>query len=225
MTKSLSLAIAVLLFWTLPGLAQEGLQVNFDVSGSVRTSDGFALPNVRVVFDRSGSKSDVRTDVNGEFKASLFHGDYLVSVEGAGHKASQPTVLQVGKGMVQVPMNLVVEVEDIPEGTINYPKIEKFVLPTYPPAARAVRAEGEVKVEARISTNGELLDTKALDGHPLLRAASVQAVRRWIFEPPASEQSVVVTFVFLVGELKNVTRLRINSYRHYVITPPPTVCP
>lgn len=72
----------VFLLCALPILAQEGVQVNFDVNGTVRSTDGFALPNFRVVFDRNGSRSDVRTDINGEFKTTLFHGNYLVSVEG-----------------------------------------------------------------------------------------------------------------------------------------------
>lgn len=48
-------------------------------------------------------------------------------------------------------------------------------LPKYPPAARAVKAEGAVSVLVKISEEGKVLEAQAVSGHPLLRAAAVNA--------------------------------------------------
>jgi TonB family protein len=60
---------------------------------------------------------------------------------------------------------------------INLPK------PAYPPAARAVKAEGTVAVQVTIGENGEVESARAVSGHPLLRAAAVEAARGAKFNP------------------------------------------
>ena len=50
--------------------------------------------------------------------------------------------------------------------------------PTYPPAAKAVRASGKVLLLIEIDEQGQVTKAKALDGHPLLRNASEGAIRR-----------------------------------------------
>lgn len=212
----------VFLLCALPILAQEGVQVNFDVNGTVRSTDGFALPNFRVVFDRNGSRSDVRTDINGEFKTTLFHGNYLVSVEGG----SRSTHLQVGRGMPDAPVDLILDASDLRDETRDYPVVERTELPAFPPAALAVRASGIVKVEARISIEGKVIEARYTEGHPLLRAASIQATRLWTFKPGSSERTVIVSFVFLPGsEVKKETKLQKNPYRHYIVAPNLRICP
>jgi hypothetical protein len=47
--------------------------------------------------------------------------------------------------------------------------------PPYPPAARAVRAEGIVSIQVLIDENGDVFSAQAVSGHPLLRAVSAQA--------------------------------------------------
>lgn len=55
--------------------------------------------------------------------------------------------------------------------------------PPYPAAARAVRAEGEVRVQVLIGETGRVVSANAVSGHPLLRGAAVQAARSAIFNP------------------------------------------
>jgi TonB family protein len=55
--------------------------------------------------------------------------------------------------------------------------------PSYPPAARAVRATGAVTVEVTVDTNGNVVSASAVSGHPLLRAAAAQAARSAKFSP------------------------------------------
>lgn len=54
--------------------------------------------------------------------------------------------------------------------------------PIYPAAARAVRASGSVRVGITIDELGNIESAKALDGHPLLRAAAEKAARESKFE-------------------------------------------
>jgi protein TonB len=55
--------------------------------------------------------------------------------------------------------------------------------PPYPPAARAVRAAGAVSVQVLIDESGNVVSATAVSGHPLLRAAAVQAARGARFSP------------------------------------------
>jgi TonB family protein len=55
--------------------------------------------------------------------------------------------------------------------------------PKYPAAARAVKAEGSVSVQVLIDEQGNVVSASAVSGHPLLRAASVEAAREAKFSP------------------------------------------
>jgi TonB family protein len=55
--------------------------------------------------------------------------------------------------------------------------------PVYPPAARAVRASGAVNVQVTVDEKGDVISASAVSGHPLLRAAAVQAARQAKFSP------------------------------------------
>jgi TonB family protein len=62
-------------------------------------------------------------------------------------------------------------------------KIATWVEPKYPPIARAARAGGPVMVEIEIDTQGTVTAARAVAGHPLLQAVTVQAARQWKFQP------------------------------------------
>lgn len=55
--------------------------------------------------------------------------------------------------------------------------------PAMPPAARAVDAKGAVHVQVLIDENGMVISTSAVSGHPLLRAAAVEAAKQAQFSP------------------------------------------
>jgi outer membrane biosynthesis protein TonB len=55
--------------------------------------------------------------------------------------------------------------------------------PSYPPAARAVRASGAVSVQVLIDENGGVFSAIAVSGHPLLRSASTVAACGSRFSP------------------------------------------
>jgi protein TonB len=59
----------------------------------------------------------------------------------------------------------------------------KQVRPAYPIAARQMRVQGPVQLEATISKEGNISDVKVLSGNPMLTGAAVEAVRRWKYKP------------------------------------------
>jgi TonB family protein len=80
-------------------------------------------------------------------------------------------------------------------GVVNG-KATNLVKPPYPAAARAVRAAGAVNVQVTIDESGNVISASAVSGHPLLRAAAVQAARSSKFSPTTiSGQPVKVTGV------------------------------
>jgi protein TonB len=66
--------------------------------------------------------------------------------------------------------------------------------PPYPPIAKAARASGTVVVQVLIDESGKVVSATAISGHPLLKAAAVQAAYGARFSPTMlSGQPVKVT--------------------------------
>lgn len=66
-------------------------------------------------------------------------------------------------------------------------KARRLVKPTYPPAARAVRASGAVGVQVTVDELGTVVSARPVGGHPLLRAAAVKAAFESKFSPTTLE--------------------------------------
>ena len=82
-------------------------------------------------------------------------------------------------------------------GVING-KAVNLVKPSYPAAARAVRASGTVNIQVVIDESGNVISATAVNGHPLLRAAAEQAARSSNFSPTLiSGKPVKVTGVIV----------------------------
>ena len=65
--------------------------------------------------------------------------------------------------------------KDLPKtisGGVLNAKSASLAKPTYPPAARAVRASGQVTVQVLIAEDGNMYSAEAINGHPLLRRSS-----------------------------------------------------
>jgi TonB family protein len=75
-------------------------------------------------------------------------------------------------------------------------RVKSKVQPTYPELARRMSVKGSVKLMVTVGQNGKVKTTKVVGGHPLLVAASEDAVRRWKFEPAAEEATGIVEFTF-----------------------------
>lgn len=72
---------------------------------------------------------------------------------------------------------------DVISGGVLNGKAFSLPKPSYPPAARAVRATGAVNVQVLVDTDGNVVEAKAVSGHPLLRQTAVTAARSAKFAP------------------------------------------
>jgi protein TonB len=87
-------------------------------------------------------------------------------------------------------------------GRISPPRPISTPPPTYPPIARAARAQGEVIIDAIIDEHGEVTEARAISGPGLLIPAALAAVSKWTYQPtllngePVSVQMhVIVNFM------------------------------
>lgn len=104
-------------------------------------------------------------------------------------------------------------VKQINKGVLNGSAVT-LAKPAYPPAARAVNAEGAVNVQITIDEEGNVVSASAVSGHPLLRQAAAQAARESKFNPTLlGGQAVKVTGVVVynfVGEDRAANWLKIG---------------
>lgn len=70
----------------------------------------------------------------------------------------------------------------IPLGVVNG-RATSLPKPPYPPAAIAVQAQGEVKVQVMIDETGRVVSASAISGHPLLRREAERAALNARFSP------------------------------------------
>jgi len=61
--------------------------------------------------------------------------------------------------------------------------VKKQVAPILPPEARAQGISGTVSIEVVLSKTGRLSKAEAIEGHPLLRQAAINALWQWQFRP------------------------------------------
>lgn len=89
-------------------------------------------------------------------------------------------------------------------GGVMNGRAKSLPAPAYPAAALAVRASGTVSVQITVDEEGNVISATAVSGHPLLRAAAVEAAREAKFAPVLLsgnpvKVSGVVTYNFVPG--------------------------
>jgi TonB family protein len=106
--------------------------------------------------------------------------------------------------------------EDMPPSIKKAPPINRIVSkgvingialslpkPEYSAAAKAVNAQGKVNVQVTIDESGKVISANAVNGHPLLQAASESAARRAKFSPTKlSDIPVKVTGVIVYNFIR-----------------------
>lgn len=70
----------------------------------------------------------------------------------------------------------------ISAGVLNA-KTKSMPQPAYPSVAKAARASGTVNVQVTVDESGNVVEAKAVSGHPLLQAAAIAAARQAKFSP------------------------------------------
>jgi protein TonB len=86
-------------------------------------------------------------------------------------------------------------------GVIKQAELVYHKDPDYPALARQMGAKGTVIVMAVIGTDGRVIKATAIQGHPLLRKAAEDAVRKWVYKPTLlngvpvqNESRIILTF-------------------------------
>ena len=106
------------------------------------------------------------------------------------------------------------EASDTPktiDGAVVNGKATNLARPAFPAAARAVRASGAVYVQVTIDEEGKVISAEAVAGHPLLRAAAVQAARASTFLPTTlSGNPVKVTGIIVYNFVSAMSFLQIG---------------
>ena len=74
-------------------------------------------------------------------------------------------------------------------------KLIQRVDPNYPIVARSMHLSGEVRLEATVGTDGRVRSVKTLEGHQILVAAAIDAVRRWRYQPASQNGTNVESIV------------------------------
>ena len=75
-------------------------------------------------------------------------------------------------------------------------KVKSKVVPDYPSLAKQMNVTGKVKIEATISADGHVSNTKVVGGSPLLVSSAMEALKKWRFEPAAKESTEIIEFDF-----------------------------
>lgn len=90
-------------------------------------------------------------------------------------------------------------------GHVRAPKAIVIVQPEYPPLAREAHIQGQVRIDAVLDEQGNVVEMKVVSGPPLLYQAALDALKKWKYEPtylndqPIAVQ-MIVTITFQLGQ-------------------------
>lgn len=68
------------------------------------------------------------------------------------------------------------------------------VSPVYTPAAKAVRVSGKIVVGVLVGENGDVECAETISGHPLLKKAVSETVKKWKFKKSETKYWGIITF-------------------------------
>jgi periplasmic protein TonB len=90
-------------------------------------------------------------------------------------------------------------------GHVRQPKVIVQVLPKYPVLARETHVQGQVRIDAVLDEQGNVVEMKIVSGHPLLYQAALDALKQWKYEPTYLNDRpiavrLIVTINFQLGQ-------------------------
>jgi protein TonB len=84
-------------------------------------------------------------------------------------------------------------------GRVRPPRAVSKPFPAYPTLARQTKVQGVVAIDAVLDTEGNVVEMRALSGHPLLIPAALEAVKQWKYEPTyLNDQAIAVQLIVTV---------------------------
>ncbi|HWX37894.1 MAG TPA: energy transducer TonB [Candidatus Sulfotelmatobacter sp.] len=75
-------------------------------------------------------------------------------------------------------------------------KVKTSVKPAYPDVARRMHITGTVRLEATVTADGHVRDTRVLGGSPMLVEEATNAVKKWKYEEAPKETVETVEVVY-----------------------------
>jgi periplasmic protein TonB len=90
-------------------------------------------------------------------------------------------------------------------GHVRQPKVIVQVLPKYPVLARETHVQGQVRIDAVLDEQGNVVEMKIVSGHPLLYQAALDALKQWKYQPTYLNDRpiavrLIVTINFQLGQ-------------------------
>jgi TonB family protein len=83
-------------------------------------------------------------------------------------------------------------------GQVQEARLIRSVPPAYPALAKTNHVAGDVTLDALIDANGKVTDVKVVSGPSLLRAAAMDALRSWKYEPARLDGHTVSTHLSVI---------------------------
>lgn len=186
------------------------------IAGSVVDKEGLPIAGASFYVKDGDTKWTFPADVDGKFNLKLPVGNHEVTVLKSNGRNFRLYLTIPESGPFPSGVNIVLDPSAsccVNDEGLPYPKPTALPKPPYPPAARAVRATGEVEVEVKLNIDGSVETATALGGHPLLRKAAENAAKRARFTlMSGNADRVVLVYVFLLDSKPDISRHR-NAYR------------
>jgi TonB family protein len=211
----------VALLFVVAGYGQTDYAItgNHEVVGVAKTLDGSVISGLFLYVSKGPESRTFETDIDGKFRLKLQSGHYVVTVNKI-HSPNFKLFLNIQTDGLN-PNNLVLTIDlakyccSTSDGRA-FPKPESLSMPPYPPAARAIRASGEVIVSTKLRADGSVESASATSGHVLLRSAAIKAARESRFEPGAEGRlrEVILTYAFIGYAEKNWMEIKPGIRRY-----------
>jgi TonB family protein len=187
--------------------AQTASESTYRVAGAFHDETGAVVPGLRLTAQPKGLSTF--TDFKGKFQLSLPVGEHILTIDGLVPEKFRVFLKVTDTGVNHGFLNFIVDRSSLPCGKDavgnDLPKILESHMPSYPPAARAVRAGGEVEVTLEVANDGTVRSAKTIRGHPLLRAVSMTFAKQFRVEVDRTESTrpITLVFVFMFDTVEN----------------------
>ena len=223
----LFIAVFLTLSFINPNFAQQTPnEKKVEIKGVVKNQDKISLAGLVLLFEGKELKETVISDENGAFAIKLPVGKYKVTANSAVSKNFVAFIETFDNNLNPTDFELIIETDKFcctQTSNGNVTEVVKYVAPVYPPAARAVRAQGEVVINVKINKEGKVVGLNVESGHPLLRKVSEQAAEQWLFtsDTNETEREGKLVFAFVQGknETGNTQFLKPNRLTIFAIKP------
>ena len=175
MTKYFLLLILFIVFFQGSGRAQESAGSKHELRGVIRDQNSAVIPGLSLMFKYEAGEIISLTGINGEFRVMLPDGNFVLTSDAIPNDKFRAFIRLSSTAINPDFLTLTLDSTSIRCSAIrdhDLPGIVSYTEPAYPPAARAVRAGGEVSVDMRVRQDGRVSSAKAISGHPLLKRAS-----------------------------------------------------